>query len=31
MRPLIERTVAGLDEVFAALDELPTESAGEVP
>ncbi|HEX6335872.1 MAG TPA: gluconokinase [Jiangellaceae bacterium] len=31
MRPLIERAVAGLDEVFAALDELPSESTGEVP
>jgi gluconokinase len=30
MRPLIERAVGGLIEVFAALDKLPTESAGEV-
>ncbi len=28
MRPLVERSVAGLDEVFGALDELPTQSAG---
>lgn len=32
MRPLIEQAVAGLDDIFAALDELPSasESAGEV-
>jgi gluconokinase len=30
MRPLIERAVAGLDEIFAALDALPSESTGEV-
>lgn len=32
MRPLIEQAVAGLDDVFAALDELPSasESAGEI-
>jgi gluconokinase len=31
MRPLIERAVTALDEVFAALDALPSESTGEVP
>jgi gluconokinase len=30
MRPLIERAVTGLDEIFAALDALPSESTGEV-
>ena len=29
MRPLIERSVTGLAEVFAALDELPAASTGE--
>lgn len=31
MRPLVERTVAALDEIFAALDALPAKSTGELP
>ncbi|HEX5997346.1 MAG TPA: FGGY-family carbohydrate kinase, partial [Jiangellales bacterium] len=31
MRPLIERSVTGLAEVFAALDELPAALTGEAP